>query len=1077
MNTRDRQVLVSILALVVCGLLNAPQGHTQAVYGTFLGTVQDQQGALVPDAPVSAKNLETGVVRSTITDRNGGYRIPNMLPGSYQVTASANGFRTEVRTGVNLTVGAETKMDFVLRVGTASQEVNVGGEPPQVNTTNASMGGVIEDREVRQLPLNGRDWLQLAELQAGVVGGIAQPSAASYSNSRAARGNGTALDISGNRPTGNVFLIDGLVVNDYANASPGSGLNVNLGVDAVREFRVVTNEATAEFGRSTGGVVTAVFKSGTNQFHGSVYEFLRNSALDARNYFDVRKPQFQRNQFGGSAGGPLIKNKTFIFGDYEELREIKGIAHQSDTLSPDARNGLVCKKVGSNPCGTKVTVPIAANVQPYLAFFPVSNGPISGDSAKYIFAGKRIGLERYGVAKLDHNFSAKTTLAGSYQIDSTDESQPDPYNQKRTGSPSRHQNGVVTLQHIFSPNFVNTAVGGVSRTHATDSLDVSAIDPIATNRSLGFFSNSPAGTLVVGGLTGTQGGLGASGSDILNYTSFQGGDDASWMKGNHTFKFGGRVERIRYNKNSLVGAPLGEFDFDSVAQFLNGVPSQFTADIPGTSDIRGLRQIYEGLYFEDSMALRRNLQMNAGLRYEHVSPITEQSGRVAVLPSLASPTPRTGGTYFSTNTKNFAPRLAFAWAPRGDGKTSVRTGFGIFDVLPLPYLMENRTNSAPFFEEGTVTTLPPSAFPRGGLALLTPSTLRGSYVQAHPQRAYSMQWNLSVQRELAADMVLTVGYVGSRANHLPRSIEDADEVPPNLVKVSADGHLVFPTNPALKKGGPIPRINPNFGRIATTVWDDFSTYHSLVADFDKRFSRGFLVKAAYTWSKSIDEGSNTFSDNETTNTSGVTYAFFPQLQRAVSDFDITQRFVLTYSWAVPTPGSLGSLTKALLAGWQLGAIFSAQTGPPFSVTLKNDQARTGDSRVGSSSGGQRPDFNPAPGCSPNAVNRGNPLAYIKLQCFSFPVLGELGNLGRNTLRGPGLENFDASLFKNWPLWREQTSLQFRVEAFNVLNHANFQEPKTKIFDGSGNLVPVSAQIPSPTATPERQIQFALKLTW
>ena len=1077
MNTRARQVLVSIFAVVVWGLLNAPKAHTQAVFGTFLGTVQDQQGAVVPNAPVAATNLETGVVRSTITDRSGSYRIANVPPGSYQVMASAPGFKKEVRNGVVLTVGAETKMDFVLRVGAASEEVSVGGEPPQINTTNASMGGLIEEREVRQLPLNGRDWLQLAELQAGVVGGIAQPSAASYSNSRAARGNGTALDISGNRPTGNVFLIDGLVVNDYANASPGSGLNVNLGVDAVREFRVVTNEATAEYGRSTGGVVTAVFKSGTNQFHGSVYEFLRNSVLDARNYFDVRKPQFQRNQFGGSAGGPIVKHKTFIFGDYEELHEIKGIPHQSDTLSPDARNGLVCEKVGSDPCGTKVAVPIAADIQPYLAFFPLSNGPISGDSAKYIFAGKRIGLERYGVGKVDHNFSDRTTLAGSYQFDNTDESQPDPYNQKRTGSPSRHQNGVVTLQHIFSPHFLNAAVGGISRTHATDSLDVSALDPIAANTSLGFFPNSPAGTIVVGGLTGTQGGLGASGADILNYTSFQGGDDASWIKGNSTFKFGGRVERIRYNKNSLVGAPLGEFDFDSVAQFLQGIPSQFTADVPGTSDIRGLRQTYEGVYFEASIALLRNLQMEPGLRYEHVSPITEQFGRVAVLPTLASPTPRTGGAYFDTNTKNFAPRLAFAWDPYGDSKTSIRAGFGMFDVLPLPYLMENRTNSAPFFEEGTVTTLPPSAFPTGGLALLTPSTLRGSYVEGHPGRAYSMQWNLSVQRELASDMVLTLGYVGSRANHLPRSIEDADQVPPNLVTVSADGHLVFPTNPTLKKGGPIPKINSNFGRIATTLWDDFSTYHSLVADFDKRFSHGFLLKAAYTWSKSIDEGSNTFSDNETTNTSGVAYSFFPQLQRAVSDFDITQRFVLTYSWAVPTPDSFSGPTKALLAGWELGGIFSAQTGPPFTVTLKNDRARTGDSRVGSSSGGQRPDYNPAPGCSPNAVNPGNPLNYIKLQCFSFPALGELGNLGRNTLRGPRLEDFDISLFKNWPLWREQTSLQFRVEAFNVLNHANFQEPKTKIFDGSGNSIPVSAQIPSPTATPERQIQFALKLTW
>jgi hypothetical protein len=248
-------------------------------------------------------------------------------------------------------------------------------------------------------------------------------------------------------------------------------------------------------------------------------------------------------------------------------------------------------------------------------------------------------------------------------------------------------------------------------------------------------------------------------------------------------------------------------------------------------------------------------------------------------------------------------------------------------------------------------------------------------------------------------------------------------------------------------------------------------------DFNKRFSHGLFFKTAYTWSKSMDLGSNTFSDNESTNTSGSPYAFLPRLQWGVSDFDIAHRFVLSYSWSIPTPESLTGASRTLLGGWELGGILTAQTGPPFTVTLTTDRARTGDSRVRSSSGGQRPDYNPGPGCSVNAINRGSPLNYIRTECFSFPALGQLGNLGRNTLRGPGLEEFDASLFKNWPLMHDRKRLQFRVEVFNLFNRANFQAPKTKIFDGSGNVISTASALTSPTQTTEREIQFALKFGW
>src|SRR3989475_935519 len=476
--------LVGLTAMILVAQVLVIQGQTAT--GRILGTVRDSTGAVLPGATVSATSLETRAVRTVVTDVAGTYQILSIAAGDYAVEAMLSGFQTATRRPVTVTVGAAAVANFDLALGGVTQDVTVTSEVPQVNTIDASLGGLVGEREVRELPLNGRDWLQLTTLEAGVKGGIGQQSAAAFSNSRAARGNGLALSISGNRPTGNVFLVDGLVVNDFANASPGSGLNVNLGVEAVREFRVLTNEYTAEYGRSTGGVVTAIFKSGTNEFHGNAFEFVRNSALDARNFFDVDKPEFHRYQFGGSAGGPIKKNSTFVFADYEELREHKGIPHTSDTLSPDARNGLVCVRVGAAPCGAKTSVAVSPQIRRYLPFFPIANGAITGDTAKFNFAGERIGLERYVVGKLDHNFSDRTMLWGSYQFDDTDESQPDPYNQKRTGSPSRHQNGVVTLQHIFTSAFLNTLLVGVSHSHVTDALDITAIDPSATDLSLGF---------------------------------------------------------------------------------------------------------------------------------------------------------------------------------------------------------------------------------------------------------------------------------------------------------------------------------------------------------------------------------------------------------------------------------------------------------------------------------------------------------------------------------------------------------------------------------------------------------------
>jgi hypothetical protein len=1053
-------------------LVSACDLRAQVASGSILGVASDTSGAVVANASISCTSVETGAVRKSVTDGTGAYSFPVLPVGNYDLEASSQGFRTEVRRGVAVTVGASVAVSFTLTVGATEQKVEVTAEAPQVNTTDASVGGLVSETAIRSLPLNGRDWLLLATLQPGVVGGIGQQSAAS--GSRAANGNGVALSIAGGRPSQNAFTVDNLIVNDYANASPGSGLGVNLGVEGIREFRVLTDDYTAQYGRTSGGVVDAVYKSGTNQFHGGVFEFLRNSALDARNFFDYPTiPPLRRNQFGASAGGPIKKDKTFIFGNFESFREVKSLSITADTLSLAARQGNL----------TTGPVTIAKSALPYLAVFPLPNGAVNGDSAKFNVGAPQTGIEEYAVLKLDHYFTDRTTISGSFQFDDTTLAVPDPYNEKLIGSPSRHYNFVVNLQHTFSPTLLNNARVGVSRTEAHDSFDTSAINPVVNDTSLGFVPGLPAGIIAVSGLQGFAGGLGASGADIFHYTSFQGGDDVTWIKGRNTFKFGGMVDRLRDNKNS-VNTPLGEFDFNSISDFLQGNPAVFTLDLPGTNNIRGLRETYVGLYLQDDIALRRNLKLNVGVRYEYLSAITEQFGRVAVLPTPDAATPRLGGSFFHPTKRNFDPRLGLAWDPTGSGKTSVRAGYGLYDILPLEYLVINDTNASPFFQEGFVSCdtppcgsgLTPSSFPTGGIGLLTPHRLRSAYIPPNPPRAYNQQWNLTVQRQLAANTTLMVGYLGAHAVHLPRRIDDIDMVPPSLITVAADGNLQFPCAPVagactVDPTNPNIKINPNWRKISSIAWDDTATYNAFVTAFSQRLSHGLSFQAAYTYSHTIDEGSQSFSESQG-NASPSPYTLLAALNKGPADFDITHNFVFNFNYAIPSPHSSNTVVKGVFAGWELGGIFTAQTGPPFSVLIHPDQANTGTVQQDL----QRPDFAPGPGCSTNAINPGNPSNYINLQCFSFPNPGELGNLGRGTLRGPGLLDFDPSLSKSWSFAQERMKLQFRAEFFNVLNHTNFQEISQTIFDGSGSLIPTAAQLNS-TATTSRQIQFGLKLNW
>ncbi len=1046
----------------------------QTVGGTILGVIRDEQGAVISGSEISARNLETGVIRNAISDDNGNYRILSVPAGSYEVTSSASGFKTEIRTGLVVTVGGDTSANFSLVVGAISEKVEVVAQAPQVDTSTSTLGGFAGSATIEELPLNGRDWLQLALLQSGA----SQSQGQQQTNSlRSLRGNGVGMDISGGRPTDNVFLIDGLTVNDFSNASPGSALGVNLGVDAIREFSVLTSSYSAEYGRGSGGVVDAITKSGTNQIHGSAYEYVRNSAFDARNFFDGQTvPPFHRDQYGGSVGGPIKKDKTFFFANYEKLGQLLSASSSVSTISANAHNGILCANAA---CTQTTQIAINPKVLPYLELFPVPNAAVSGNTGLFNFPASTRGEENYVIGKIDHYFSPMTTVSGSYSYDNSTLTQPDNFNLKSAVSPARRQNAVLSLQHVFSANIVDVIRVGVSRTYAGTAIDCCPTNPVLDNASLGFLPGLPLGPITVGGVTGVYGGIGSgigtNGLKAFGYTAPQATEDLSWIKGRHNLRTGFSFERIDYNLNSS-GRPLGQWSFSSIQNFLEGIPSEFQADYPGTNGIRGERMSVIAGYIQDDFRMRSNLTLNLGLRYEMGTVIKEAHGEIGNLRNLTDPTVTVGNPYYNNPTlKDFAPRIGFAWDPFKDGKTSIRGAGGIYDLIPLPYLFPNKIVKAPFTESGLVNSPPPSSFPNEALPLLNLSTLAAAHIQFNPPTSYMERWNLNIQRQLTKNLALTVGYVGSKGVHLAHPDDDTDQVPPSLVTFNnALDTFIFPV-PA--PGQPIQRINGNFGSIQDLEWDGFSSYNALQASLVQRPIKGLTYQIAYTFSKSIDNGSSSFAaSNENSNDAEEGWSFAPEINKGVSDFNVPQNFVANFQYNLPVPAAvkMHGFANTILGGWQLGGIYTIQSGGPFTLKITGDPADTGSTSSEGSLGAPRPMYVDAPGCSPDAIT-GNINNYIMTQCFAFPKPGELGNLGRNTLHMPTFHDLDFSVFKNQNLWGEKLRLQFRAEMFNILNNVNFEPQVLTIFDGSGGLISSVGQPHGPTIGTSRQIQFGLKL--
>lgn len=1035
---------------------------SQVAARTLSGIVTSESGSRIPNAHLSIRNTGNGKAVFANGGKDGSYRVPNLVPGNYEVSATAPGFVT-ARASVTIRADADEVAGFVLHPGNE-----------QVGSSTVS--GVVNSQNVRELPLNGRSASDLAALEPGVA------TARTQSSGQGKYGFGTQMTISGGRPRQNDARLDGISVNDYANGSPGSALGVNLGVDAVEQFTVLTSNYPAQVGRSSGGVVGASTRMGTNSFHGNVFEFLRNSALDARNFFDSAKPPFRRNQFGASAGGPFWKDRTFVFGDYEGLRQSQGITQVDTVPSPAAGAGLLCSipQGPPNPC-TTFQLPagpstdqngVDLSVKKYFGFWsPPNRGLIgNGDVGLFSFAGQQITPENYFTAKIDHKFSGSDALSGTYMFDSGTVRQPDELNNKRTGFDSRRQFFTVSEAHTFSPRILNSFRFGINRVVATTGLTFASGNQSASDLSFGTVPGHNAAEVIVPGLTAFTGGIGTPTEFHFHWTSIQAYDDARWTRVNHSLKFGLGIERIRDNKLG-VSTPGGEFLFNSISDFLTNKPFSLAAAIPSAVSPRGFRQTIVGAYFQDDWRWRPNLTINLGLRYEMCTVLTEVHGKLTVLRQITDATPHLGDPLISNPTLgNFEPRLGFSWDPMRNGKTAVSGGFGIFDVLPLPYLFQmNELFSAPFFESASARNLSAGTYPVAAYAALTASTntLRQAYFEPKPARNYVMQWNLTIQRELLAGLSLRVGYVGSRAVHQPFRSEDADIVLPTL---TPRGYM-WPS-----PVGSVTRLNPNAGRITAGFWGGRSYYDALQIQIKRKIGSASQVAGSYTWSKTIDTGSGSMVGDEYTNSIPSPLFFNLKLNRGLADFNVSHNLNVNYTWVLGSPTWKMGFGVWALGGWQLGGVFQAGTGVPFTPGFAGDSLGVGSTEPNI----DVPNVLAGPGCG-SYVNAGNPNHYIKTQCFEVPNPITLrGNLGRNTLTGPGLLNFDLSVVKNNYVKRvsDAFNVQFRTEFFNVLNRANFAPPldNRNIFDATGAVIANAGLITS-TQTSSRQIQFALKFIW
>ncbi len=1075
--------LISLTFLLM--LAGMPSARAQ-VSASIKGTVTDPSNAPVPSAAVKTRNLETGAIRNSITDDAGRYLVLSLPVGEYEIRIAKAGFQDAIRSGIHLVVGEEANVDLRLQVGVEISQITVTADAPIVTTTTKDISGLVGEQAVKELPLNGRSYDLLLPLNPGIVNFTSQKTGGTgISNSTTANN----FAVSGNRPQQNLFLLNGVEYSGAAenNMQPGGTSGMLLGVDAVREFNVQRDSYSAELGKRPGGQVIIATRSGSNQFHGSAFEFLRNNALDAPNFFDQGSaPPFQRNQFGASLGGPIRFDKTFVFGNYEGFRQ--NLHQTSAAFVPDLQS----------------RADAVASVQPLLNLWPTPSASdkdfksgTNPDGIAEVFSSPPQKIrEDFGTTRLDHIFSEKDSLAGIYTIDDGNDVTATPLDPFSTDIMTlRAQVFSLEETHIFSPSVLNTARFGFSRAGYFFTGEPTPGTPAASVP--GFLLGRPVGAAVVGGAatSNPQASIGLAGSNNgsnlrIHRNLYTAEDRVTLTHGRHQLSFGVWFQRFQSNE-TIALSQYGQATFASLATFLQGNIGSFLFD-PSPTEMNW-RSTFGAFYAEDVIRLSSRLTLSLGFRDEFSTGWNEAHGRAAnytFASGVISSQPHIGDSFFTVNNAKFLPqpRIGVAWSPLGT-KTVLRAGFGMYNDLQdaLGYRADQ---NAPFNPTYTLANTTVSKLPIDPTAAVPAAArLVPGGVQPDMQTPTLISWSLRVQRELSPNTAVTVGYIGSHGYHELIGI-DANEPFPVICPGSpcpATYPAVATGFPAGIGGTPIPagtyfvptatKANPALANTWTWFSEGDSLYNALQVDVNHRFSRGLSLRGVYTFSKTLDDGD---SLNATTSGGGPALASNPFNLRAdwgLATFDVRHIAVINGTYALPIGhgkrflGDLGGFSNAAASGWTVNSIVTLQGGFPFTPQLSYNPSNNGDTR-----NPVRPFANPA---FTGPVILGTPAKWFDPSAFLAPLntapnLGFYGNLGRNTLIGPGLATWDFSVLKDTRI-REQLNLQFRAEIFNLLNRANFNQPNAVVFIPSG-ISPTAGVITSTTTT-SRQVQFGLKLLW
>jgi len=1056
----------------------------QVVGGTISGVVTDASGALIPNATVLVRNNDTGTQRTLLTGNSGSFAAPSIPVGDYKVTVTAVGFAPYSRDHVGLTVGQSLNLPVQLAVGDQGTVDVFDGALSSVNVSTEQTSGLVDSRQVKELPLNGRSYDQLILLNPGTVNYTSQRSGGvGTSNSSV----GNMFSVSGRRPQDNLFLLNGVEYTGASliNVTPGGTSGQLLGIDGIREFNVVSDTYSAAYGKRDGAQISIVTAQGTNHVHGDVYEFLRNSFFDSRNYFDpARIPEFQRNNYGASLGGPIRKNKLFLFGNYEGYRQNLGISDV--TLVPDnnARLGLLPNAKGVL---TPTTVsPISAAL---LNLWPVQNGPevltngLPTGIAEAFSSPEQHIREDFGTVRFDDNLTANDLLFAVYTVDDSLAHTPsqDPYS--LVDESLREQVLSIQEQHVFSAHLLNTARVGFSR---ASYLFLGSVSSAIQANTPTFIPGKPTGAVVIAGSTASNGAssittaganVGANNAIARNLFTFD--DHVFYSAGKHQIEAGVWLQRLQSNDN-LVQDQFGQASFASLSTFLTGNIKTFTY-APSPTEL-GWRALFADAYLEDTFHVTPRVEIRAGIRTESSTGWSESQGRTGVyniINGVIQTTPVVQSNAINDNRAILLPepRLAVAWNVFGNNKTSVRAGAGLHHSL-LDALDYRLDQAAPF---NTVDSCSGStvAAPTGVTPLVSPSTV-ATNIATPALLAYS----LKIEQQIAPSTSLTVGYDGSHSTH---QILSADLNEPAFTLVN--GSAFYPAYYATPTSQPAAPVKANPALANSTSWTSGGSgnYNALIVDLRHDLSHGLQLRANYTWSKNLDDGS---AWNTSVSANTPAFVSVPQLPHldygpAATDIRHSAGFNATYDLPFGDGkeffGNAGKTTNRIVSGWTLSTIANLLTGFPFSPQLGYNPTGSGDSR-----NPVRPDVNPL--FNGSLYTHGTTAArvadYFNPNAFAAPKAGYVGTAHRDSLVGPGYADWDLSLLKSTQI-SEAVRLQFRAEFFNILNHTNLALPNEVVYSagptqGTTANQTTAAALGSPgvisaTANTSRQIQLGLKL--